>query len=68
VSYFSISKIGYTLIPVALVAVYHGLTLTPCFRLDPTLVKNMKQKKDNEPEEDNMLEVPATGTELVRVV
>lgn len=50
------------MIPVVLFAVhYGGLMLTPCFRLDPKLVKNMKQK-------DKQPEAPTADTELVRVV
>ena len=61
--HFNISKFGGNTIPVVPFALHYGLMLTSCFRLDPKLVKNMKDK-------ENAPQVPKTNadTELVRVV
>ncbi len=62
-SHFNISKFGGNSIPVDPLALHYGLMLTSCFRLDPKLVKNMKEK-------GNVSQPPKTNadTELVRVV
>ena len=69
-SHFNIFKFGGNAIPVVPFALHYCLMLTSCFRLDPKLVKNMKEK-ENVPEVPKAIaQVPKTNadTELVRVV